>query len=221
MILRTRKGIQRAGLLVLKQGTEKGTPGLRLAQMVEKGVYGGFMHPQGLPRLLIWRMSGGTLSGTVEESRKQGFAPRLYDEYTWPAAPQVSTFEYGFQKPSGYCPGKGQHGKGLWAVKKMPNRGCGNEGAGNEGGGSQGGGNQGGGNQGANPDAANTEDKGQSGANPSSMPYRVVKRDGFIYEFYEKVFEKAVDYLNPETIASFIKLTHEEYRKRWGRILGN
>ena len=41
------------------------------------------------------------------------------------------------------------------------------------------------------------EDKGQSGANPSSMPYRVVKRDGFIYEFYEKVFEKAVDYLNP------------------------
>ena len=86
--------------------------------------------------------------------------------------------------------------KGLWAVKKdAGNRGCGNEGAGNEGGGSQGGGNQGGGNQGggnqggANPDAANPEDKGQSGANPSSMPYRVVKRDGFIYEFYEKVFE--------------------------------
>lgn len=52
------------------------------------------------------------------------------------------------------------------------------------------------------------------------MPYRVVKRDGFIYEFYEKVFEKAVDYLNPETIASFIKLTHEEYRKRWGEDFG-
>ena len=66
----------------------------------------------------------------------------------------------------------------------------------------------------------NPEDKGQSGANPSSMPYRVVKRDGFIYEFYEKVFEKAVDYLNPETIASFIKLTHEEYRKRWGEDFG-
>ncbi len=48
------------------------------------------------------------------------------------------------------------------------------------------------------------------------MPYRVVKRDGFIYEFYEKYLRKAVDYLNPETIASFIKLTHEEYRKRWG-----
>ena len=35
-----------------------------------------------------------------------------------------------------------------------------------------------------------------------------------------KVFEKAVDYLNPETIASFIKLTHEEYRKRWGEDFG-
>ena len=47
------------------------------------------------------------------------------------------------------------------------------------------------GNQGAaTPDAATPEDKGQSGANPSSMPYRVVKRDGFIYEFYEKYLKR-------------------------------
>lgn len=196
----------------------------QIGQMVEKGVYGGFMHPRAYLKTPYLEDEWWDAVGVcVEESRKQGFAPWLYDEYAWPSGTAGSTFEYGFQKPSRILSrGRDNMAKGLWAVKKdAGNRDCGNEGAGNEGGGSQGGGSQGGGNQGAaNPDAANPEDKGQSGANPSSMPYRVVKRDGFIYEFYEKVFEKAVDYLNPETIASFIKLTHEEYRKRWGEDFG-
>ena len=196
----------------------------QIGQMVEKGVYGGFMHPRAYLKTPYLEDEWWDAVGVcVEESRKQGFAPWLYDEYAWPSGTAGSTFEYGFQKPSRILSrGRDNMAKGLWAVKKdAGNRGCGNEGAGNEGGGSQGGGNQGSGNQGgANPDAANPEDKGQSGANPSSMPYRVVKRDGFIYEFYEKVFEKAVDYLNPETIASFIKLIHEEYRKRWGEDFG-
>ena len=196
----------------------------QIGQMVEKGVYGGFMHPRAYLKTPYLEDEWWDAVGVcVEESRKQGFAPWLYDEYAWPSGTAGSTFEYGFQKPSRILSrGRDNMAKGLWAVKKdAGNRGCGNEGAGNEGGGNQGGGNQGGESQGgANPDAANPEDKGQSGANPSSMPYRVVKRDGFIYEFYEKVFEKAVDYLNPETIASFIKLTHEEYRKRWGEDFG-
>ena len=201
----------------------------QIGQMVEKGVYGGFMHPRAYLKTPYLEDEWWDAVGVcVEESRKQGFAPWLYDEYAWPSGTAGSTFEYGFQKPSRILSrGRDNMAKGLWAVKKdagnrdCGNEGAGNEGAGNEGGGSQGGGSQGGGNQGAaNPDAANPEDKGQSGAAPSSMPYRVVKRDGFIYEFYEKVFEKAVDYLNPETIASFIKLTYEEYRKRWGEDFG-
>lgn len=196
----------------------------QIGQMVEKGVYGGFMHPRAYLKTPYLEDEWWDAVGVcVEESRKQGFAPWLYDEYAWPSGTAGSTFEYGFQKPSRILSrGRDNMAKGLWAVKKdAGNRDCGNEGAGNEDAGNEGGGSQGDGNQGAaTPDAATPEDKGQSGSNPSSMPYRVVKRDGFIYEFYEKVFEKAVDYLNPETIASFIKLTHEEYRKRWGEDFG-
>ena len=54
----------------------------QIGQMVEKGGVRGLHAPRPTLRLLIWRMSGGTLSGVcVEESRKQGFAPWLYDEY--------------------------------------------------------------------------------------------------------------------------------------------
>lgn len=57
----------------------------------------------------------------VEESRKQGFAPWLYDEYAWPSGTAGSTFEYGFQKPSRILSrGRDNMAKGLWAVKKMP-----------------------------------------------------------------------------------------------------
>ena len=135
----------------------------QIGQMVEKGVYGGFMHPRAYLKTPYLEDEWWDAVGVcVEESRKQGFAPWLYDEYAWPSGTAGSTFEYGFQKPSRILSrGRDNMAKGLWAVKKdAGNRDCGNEGAGNEGAGNEGGGSQGGGNQGAaNPDAANPEDK--------------------------------------------------------------
>lgn len=171
----------------------------QIGQMVEKGVYGGFLHPRAyLKTPYLEDRWWDAVGACVEESRKQGFAPWLYDEYAWPSGTAGSTFEYGFQKPSRILSrGRDNMAKGLRVVKREAGEmGCGNK------------------------------DVGKPGAikpgaiNPESMPYHVAERDGFVYEFYENVFEKAVDYLNPDTIASFIKLTHEEYRKRWGADFG-
>lgn len=48
------EGIQRAGLLVLKRGTEKGTSGLQIGQMKRR--VRGLHAPRAYLRLLIWRM---------------------------------------------------------------------------------------------------------------------------------------------------------------------
>jgi hypothetical protein len=152
----------------------------QIDQMVEKGVYGGFMHPRAyLKTPYLEKPWWDAIGACVEEARKQGFTPWLYDEYAWPSGTAGSTFEYGFQKPSRILSrGRDNMAKGLYAVKRKADE------------------------------------------KPGTGPYHIVRKGGFVYEFYEKVFEKAVDYLNPETIASFIKLTHEEYRKRWGEDFG-
>lgn len=50
--------------------------------------------------------------------------------------------------------------------------------------------------------------------------FKVIEKDERYYVFYRRVFSKAVDYLNPEAIARFIRLTHEEYKKRFGKDFG-
>ncbi len=92
----------------------------QIGQMVEKGVYGGFMHPRAYLKTPYLEDEWWDAVGVcVEESRKQGFAPWLYDEYAWPSGTAGSTFEYGFQKPSRILSrGRDNMAKGLWAVKK-------------------------------------------------------------------------------------------------------
>lgn len=51
--------------------------------------------------------------------------------------------------------------------------------------------------------------------------FRVIKKNGSFYVFYRRVYQKAVDYLNADTIAQFIRLTHEEYKKRFGEDFGS
>lgn len=94
----------------------------QIGQMVEKGVYGGFMHPRAYLKTPYLEDEWWDAVGVcVEESRKQGFAPWLYDEYAWPSGTAGSTFDYGFQKPSRILSrGRDNMAKGLWAVKKMP-----------------------------------------------------------------------------------------------------
>ena len=58
----------------------------QIGQMVEKGVYGGFMHPRAYLKTPYLEDEWWDAVGVcVEESRKQGFAPWLYDEYAWPS----------------------------------------------------------------------------------------------------------------------------------------
>ena len=58
----------------------------QIGQMVEKGVYGGFMHPRAYLKTPYLEDEWWDAVGVcVEESRKQGFAPWLYDEYACPA----------------------------------------------------------------------------------------------------------------------------------------
>ena len=92
----------------------------QIGQMVEKGVYGGFMHPRAYLKTPYLEDEWWDAVGVcVEESRKQGFAPWLYDEYAWPSGTAGSTFEYGFQKPSRILSrGRDKHGKGTLGGEK-------------------------------------------------------------------------------------------------------
>lgn len=91
----------------------------QIGQMVEKGVYGGFMHPRAYLKTPYLEDEWWDAVGVcVEESRKQGFAPWLYDEYAWPSGTAGSTFDYGFQKPSRILSrGRDNMAKGLWAAE--------------------------------------------------------------------------------------------------------
>lgn len=160
----------------------------QMREMVEKGVYGGFLHPRAYLKTPYleeewWKMIGVCIT----EAEKLGFTPWLYDEYAWPSGSAGSTFEYGYQKPSRIlAAGEQNMAKGLYA-KKFSEETCWE----------------------------------QFAEDPEDQLYRVIKKDGMYYVFYRHVFEKAVDYLNPETIADFIKLTHEEYKKRYGEKFGS
>ncbi len=70
-----------------------------------KGVYGGFMHPRAYLKTPYLEDEWWDAVGVcVEESRKQGFAPWLYDdEYASAAAPQVVPLNMDSKSLPGYC----------------------------------------------------------------------------------------------------------------------
>ncbi len=203
----------------------------QIDEMVEKGVYGGFMHPRAyLKTPYLEEEWWKAISACIAEAKEKGFAPWLYDEYAWPSGTAGSTFDYGYQKPSRIlAKGPVNMAKGLYAkvfeqeqqygirALKEPEQ----------------------------PTQATCVTK------PSQLPetekienplvqaaydiklfqlpetekeqdplIQVVERNGKYYAFYLKIFPKAVDYLNPETISNFIELTHEEYKKRYGGEFG-
>lgn len=161
----------------------------QIGQMVEKGVYGGFLHPRAyLKTPYLEQEWWEAISVCIDESRKKGFYPWLYDEYAWPSGTAGSTFEYGYQKPSRILSkGVSNMAKGLY-VKAYQTRKLAEE---------------------AKPDKE--EDKRLT----------VTEKQGTFYAFFCRVYPKAVDYLNPDTIKEFIRLTHEEYKKRYQTDFGN
>lgn len=161
----------------------------QIGQMVEKGVYGGFLHPRAyLKTQYLEKEWWDAVSVCVEEGKKQGFYPWLYDEYAWPSGTAGSTFDYGFQKPSRILSqGSANMAKGLYG--KVFDR---KEEA-----------------LGAKPDEADDQ------------LVRMCEKGGRYYVFFRRILKKAVDYLNPDTIKEFLRLTHEEYKKRYGDDFGD
>lgn len=89
----------------------------QINEMTDKGIYGGFMHSRAyLKTPYLEQEWWDAVSVCVDEGKKRGFHPWLYDEYAWPSGTAGSTFEYGFQKPSRIlAEGEQNMAKGLYA----------------------------------------------------------------------------------------------------------
>ena len=73
----------------------------QMHMMMEQGIYGAFMHARAyLITPYLEEKWWEAVSVCVEEGRKTGFHPWIYDEYAWPSGTAGSTFEYSYQKPS-------------------------------------------------------------------------------------------------------------------------
>ncbi len=184
----------------------------QIDEMVDKGVYGAFMHPRANLRTPYleeewWRL----IDGCLERGREKGFQPWLYDEYAWPSGTAGSTFDYSYQKPSRVlAEGEQNMAKGLYTrtykletkesiqtvlaqEEQLPLALYWLEGE----------------------DAELRIERIDLGCEVS-----LTGKSGAVMAFYRRVYPKAVDYLNKETIRSFIAYTHEEYSKRYRNQFG-
>lgn len=200
----------------------------QIDEMVDKGVYNAFMHPRAyfLTQYLEeewWDVVGHV----IKYSRKKGFRPWIYDEYAWPSGTAGSTFIYSSQKPSRVlAEGERNMAKGLkYRVFELNGPAAPAEafvsGEGKE-----------------KPVAAVfMQMDGRGGILEDSLreltgeetdtpdfaamiPPGAEAGNFKLMVFYKYAVPTAVDYLNKETIKSFIKYTHEAYKKRYGEHFG-
>lgn len=172
----------------------------QINMMVEQGVYNGFMHARAYLKTQYleedwWK----AISACIDEGKKTGFSPWLYDEYAWPSGTAGSTFKYGYQKPSrtllkGVC----NMAKYLY-IKKY-----------------------------SSPEdlSAETSFEKLVSAFYREGETWVYTTDlsvwkGEVMAFFYGHTQRFVDYLNPDTIKEFINYTHEEYKKHFGEYFGN
>ena len=178
----------------------------QIREMVEKGVYHAFLHPRAyLKTPYLEQEWWDAVDTCVDEAEKLDFHPWLYDEYAWPSGTAGSTFEYSYQKHSRVL----EHSPDFAARSLF----C------------------------EEWDIDSTQDLADRlAARPEKLLglYRVegesvyrfpgsgdVPVPGRVTVFFEKVNPVNVDYLNPDVIAEFIRVTHEEYKKRYGRYFGS
>lgn len=189
----------------------------QIQMMVDKGVYGAFMHARAYLRTLYleeewWE----AVDACVDEGRKNGFQTWLYDEYAWPSGTAGSTFEYGYQKASKTLQkGVAFQAKGLFPVQFVS---CEKEALLEE-------------------IAAVSKEcvalyavekvedtiKIHKYASVEEMSEEIIQNEmeqftfvGFFLEVYPTI----VDYMNHDAIAYFIKETHEKYFARYGEEFG-
>ncbi|MBE7032736.1 MAG: hypothetical protein E7406_00725 [Ruminococcaceae bacterium] len=172
----------------------------QINMMVEQGVYNGFMHARAYLKTQYleddwWK----AISACIDEGKKTGFYPWLYDEYAWPSGTAGSTFQYGYQKPSrtlskGECNMAKYLSIKSYASKEELSKEASFE----------------------NLVSAFYKD-GENWVHTTNLS----DWKGEVMAFYRNFTPRFVDYLNPETVKEFINCTHEEYKKRFGENFGN
>lgn len=179
----------------------------QMEQMEAQGVYNAFMHARGyLVTPYMEEEWFAVVDACVRRAKEIGFFPWLYDEYAWPSGTAGSTFDFGFQKPSRVlAKGERNMAKGLDVWRRQV--------------------------QGPQ-EVALPEDRGAPLAAYVTSGETVRRVDGgktsvavpagehTVMAFYRRVYPKAVDYLNKETIAEFIQVTHEVYKEHYGDDFG-
>lgn len=181
----------------------------QIRQMVEKGVYGGFMHARAyLETPYLEKAWWEAIDACVDEAKKTGFDAWIYDEYAWPSGTAGSIFTYGLQKPSRVLSeGVRNMGKGLSfrkfasmeELRRMyPNVSLSKDGK----------------------NMQLLERIVEQSFREGEQLYCAVPGKDMVYAFYIRVFPQNVDYMNKEAIKKFIESTHEEYRKRYGKEFG-
>ena len=182
----------------------------QIDEMADKGVYGGFMHARAyLKTPYLEKEWWEAIDACIDEGKKRGFSPWLYDEYAWPSGTAGSTFEYGYQKASRVlAQGQRNMAKGLYARVYQVKE----------------------------PVSIAELIKGEKGemfaayelrgdeGHPDPVPvsldeHSIVHRKMMV--FFQWIYKNYVDYLNKDTIKTFIDITHEEYFKRYGGYFGS
>jgi hypothetical protein len=187
-------------------------------EMVAKGVYNAFMHPRAYlltPYLEDewWEVIGKV----VAHAKEAGFHPWIYDEYAWPSGTAGNVFRYSQQKPSRVlAEGKQNMAMGLryqyqdCYVAELPVAKAGWE---------------------TEPplitlavklDRQGRIDEKELWELTARSPGQFLPETGLyrVVSFYQYRIPGSVNYLNKKAIESFIRYTHEEYRKHYGADFG-
>lgn len=177
----------------------------QIREMVDKGVYNGFMHARAfLKTPYLEQEWWDAIDACIDESEKVGFFPWLYDEYAWPSGTAGSTFEYSYQKPSRVLAcSKDFVAKSVfceeWDIQTIDEL----------------------------KHMLSLKDEKLLGIyrihNQKVERYHTpeaVPVPEHLMVFFVRENPVNVDYLNPDVIAQFLRFTHEEYKKRYGKHFG-
>ncbi len=191
----------------------------QITEMVDKGIYGAFMHARAyLKTPYLEQEWWDAVKICVDKSKELGLSAWLYDEYAWPSGTAGSTFEYGYQSPSRILNGKSENmAKGL-VFKRIVI---------------------------ASSEALYEEIEEDTNLKLLGIYYKVDNNDDIKYMMFSTVeevdrtilmeaidnrreivlcymqtFPKAVDYLNKKTIKEFINATHERYKEHFNTEFG-
>ncbi|MHB1653864.1 MAG: glycosyl hydrolase [Desulfitobacteriaceae bacterium] len=191
----------------------------QIDEMVDKGVYGGFMHARrALTTPYLTEEWWKVITGAVEHSSKVGFYPWIYDEYAWPSGAAGSVDKNSNQTYSKVlAEGDKNNAKGLDYIIKDTHKG-----------------------EKFNLCNINIEigqkvvaviavksisekdiDESFFIDITDKEEWEVTEENCKIFVFCQYILSHRIDYLNYDTIKSFIKYTYEEYKKRYSKYFGN